>query len=445
MIRPIEYKIVIEGEYYSRENLLLFIQNNEIVFDFLLQHNYLKSNSEKTNFLAFDFVGVITINDLLLCIFPKYYKGYSAPQNDLVSDFVIIIKALKKVGHSEIIPDSVNLSISDNGNFSEIVLADYFLKNYIECGIFRKNEESTLLNKEGEVNWGITVSELSPIFSRSYPIYHDVYVNTAITQEFNLITEVHKWVIKYCLNKYGRILDYDFHFTEDCVNDIFELGSVESMVNILRRELNILYTDRSILLINRLIYFLDKVISNYKRDFSVFGTGYFHVIWEKACSQIFLNKVDQFLEFIPSPKWNDLQGKFVHTDTLRPDIVSIEKEMFFLFDAKYYNISYKSNTNLSVSNNPGISDISKQFLYSLSFQRVPFSPKYNCFIFPKLMVKFFEIFGYVTISLFDTAIFNIYLSPQEVFKSFINNKATGQLALTRIADSIEKSKASERI
>jgi len=442
MMKKVDYIIAVEGDYHSHKTLLSLLQGNEKVYQYLFQQNYLRSDSG--NSVAFDFVGLITFDNAVVCILPKYYKNHSFSEDIIITDFSSIIKVLKKVGHSDSIPDSKNISNNENINLSELVFADRFLRDYLDYGLFNKNKVSVLLNVEGEVDWAQTVSNLDPIFSNGRPIYNDIYVHSVITEEFNLITELHKWTIKYCLSKFGRILDYNFLFTDDCISDISALGSVEFILNVLRKELSITYTDREILLIRRLMSFIDNLKNDHSGNFSLFGTGYFHVIWEKACSAVFSNKISQFLSIIPSPHWHNFQGNYAIKDTLRPDIISILEEddgKFFVFDAKYYNVAYLNNPGFTVSGNPGIGDVGKQFLYDIAFMDLQYKAKYNCFLFPKLLEDFFEVFGFVTFPIFNnSSIYNIYLSPHHVFKGFLNNKSIGQQSLNVIADKLDEIK-----
>lgn len=49
--------------------------------------------------------------------------------------------------------------------------------------------------------------------------------------------------------------------------------------------------------------------------------------------------------------------------TLRPDIIVMKKDYFFILDAKYYNPIFSDGKDL-----PGIESISKQYLYELAFR-----------------------------------------------------------------------------
>lgn len=433
------YSIAIENEHLAQANVLSLFRGNTEVCHYLMDTGYLE-RLVGNNF-TFNFVGLISFNDTIICVLPKYYKGHFFSADQIISEFSIIIKTLKKIGYTDSIPDSKNLNTNEHLHLSEAILADKFLRDYLDYGVFIKNKDSILMNVPGEVNWDATINGMTPIISKGRPIYYNTFASSVTTDEFNLISELHKWVIKHYLHKFGRILDFNFSFSEDCVNNYSELGTADYIKNVLRKELSITFTDREILLLKRLISFLDRIQDTSTEKFTLYGTGYFHIVWEKACSAIFDNKVDLFKSHIPFPTWNDLNGNSIAKKTLIPDIIStIEgvNSRFFIFDAKYYNITYFLPPGFDVCENPGIGDISKQYLYELAFMHLPYTFRYNCFLYPKSGSTLFNTFGFVNFSLFGkNCIYNIYLSPNIVFQGFLNNKLIGKLALSNLADSLD--------
>ena len=429
------YIVIVENEYLSTEVLMVHLQSNQEAFSYLLERNYIKSDGG--NAFAFSFVGVISFNEKVICVVPKYYKGVSYSDDQKIFEFATVIKVLKKLGRTNEIPDSNNFSATDYLNLTEFVLADKFLKDYLDYGIYIKNSCGLLLNGDGETNWDVTISGLNPIFTRKRPIYSDAYTSYSIIEECNLITEFHRWVVKYSLQRFGRILDYRFTYVEDCINDVSELGTIEHIKDFIRKELNITYADREILLLKRLLAFLDKIQGHDAESFNLYGTGYFHVIWEKACSSVLNNRVNDFIHLMPSPMWNDDHGNSVVKDTLRPDVISTlegEESKFFIFDAKYYNLQYSFQGDLIVSGNPGIQDVCKQFLYAEAFKAVPYVKKFNCFLFPNIEPNFFTVIGSVTFCLFDAGqIHNIFISPDFLFKAFLSNSPIGDALLGELA------------
>lgn len=430
------YIIITENEYLSRRALIQLLGDNNLLYEHLLEHEYIKVNA--ANEVALNYVGVIAHGTAVVCAIPKYYNRQVVPSEQLISDFAKILKVLKRISKSYQIPDGKNLSASELGIFNELILADNLLRDYLEYGLYRKNIDVLLINGDGETNWNATVNQLNPIFSSKRPIYYDVYNSSAITEEYNVVTVLHKFFIRKYLKKFGKILDYNFTFTDDCVNEIFELGSVEYLRSAVRKELYSVYSDREILLLKRLLSVLNEEEFEESSAFSLFGTGYFHTVWEKVCAEVFQNRLEEYSHLIAKPLWNDTNGLNVTKKTLKPDIICTlggEESKFFVLDAKYYDLAYQlKNGELSVDENPGIEDVSKQFLYEMAFRDVDYAQKYNCFLFPKLGADFYAVVGFVSFELFgDAKIYNVLISPKLLFNKYLNGEKIGEATLNEMA------------
>ncbi len=431
------YQFVIENEYVSFQSMMALLQNNKASFQFLLLNGYIRQ--APSGLLAVNFVGVVTIGETVICCLPKYFKLHNYQHEELIQPFATIIKVLKRIGYSDFIPDAKHINSSDRINSSEMVLADKILKDFLEHGFFNKKKDLVSHNANGETDWARTVHLIDPIFHKGQPIYTDTYNSSVVDEEFNLITELHKWSVNYFLSKYGPILDYSFSFPGDCVTDLSELGALELITDALTRELAITYTDREIILLQRLLAFLTSNHVNSANWFSIFGTGYYNLVWENVCAAIFKNRLHHFQDKMPLPVWKDFSRTVAQKDTLKPDIISVRTdELFFVLDAKYYNLTYTGPPSLDVLGNPGIGDIGKQFLYADAFKNLPFRKTYNCFLFPKFIDSFFEVVGFVEFSLFPgKTVYNIYISPNDAYHSYLNNFHKGQVFLKNIADTID--------
>lgn len=429
------YFFFIENSPLSKDEILSII-DNEKGYQYLLEFGYLK---QKLKGFSFHFVGIISVSDKVICVLPKYYSNLDLNSSDLFPQFVKIIKVLKKAGATEpSIPDYNHISTSDYDGISEIVLADKLIKDYIEYGLITKSKNLSGFNTEGEVNWGDTIGSVQPIFSKKRPIYIDTYNLSVITEDYNVVTELHKWIVKTLLTKFGRILDYNFTFHEDCTTNLSDLGTLVYLKGILRRELNEKYIDRDIILIKRMLSFISNEGRPSNDQFTLYGTGYFHTIWEKCCSTFFNNKIDQFKQFIPAPNWLDNKGNAVNKESLLPDVITYtnSNSSLWILDAKYYNLKYYLNP-FDVSGNPGVGDVSKQFLYYKIFERLPYRYKFNCFLFPSLAQNTFTVSGIVSFSLFeDLKIFNVHLSSNLVYESYLSNSPIDETELDKLVSKL---------
>ena len=143
-------------------------------------------------------------------------------------------------------------------------------------------------------------------------------------------------------------------------------------------------------------YIAQKASFNNIDSFSIYGTNSFNLVWEKVCAHNFGNvlnvklselplgvcddykesKDSTLIEIIDRPVWhktsdNISDGK---SDTLRPDLISIYEcgdsgeYCFGIYDAKYYNINFhKNSSEYKVIGQPGVADVTKQYLYQLAY------------------------------------------------------------------------------
>lgn len=429
-----EQIFLIEDDYQKKETIRKLLNTES--YQFLLEHQYLKANNDM---MAFQYVGVISFGSDLICVLPKYFKDLDISFIEKKRHFKTIIKVLKKVGKSELLPDSKFLKNSKQV-LSEIGLADSILKSYVEDGIYEKKQDVNAINSTGEINWDKTISSLNPIISRNQPIYHDTYNFSSVTEEFNIITEIHKWTINYCIKKYSDILDYSISFSEDAVHSLNQLGDLEHLLSLIEKELRITYLDRDITLLENLRRILFKASGQDHKKLNIFGTGYFHTVWERICAVSFKNKKDKFTNQIPKPFWNNLKGVGVSKNTLIPDVITLnhDESTFFIMDAKYYNYKISSAPHFSISGNPGIGDVSKQLLYEKAMPEVGVEKKYNCFLFPDILNTFFELNSSVTLDLLDIKeVFNIQLNAQDMYHNFIQNNLIGFDYLNEISSAID--------
>ena len=424
----------IEDEYLSKDSIKILFSDN--VYQFLLEQQYVKINFK--GFIAFQYVGVISFDSTIICILPKYYSDSNLTFFEKQQKFRVILRVLKKAGMSNLLPDSKYLNNSSE-IVSEIALADQLLKDYVDHGFYQKSREEVLFNSNGEVNWDKTISTLAPILSRNSPIYHNQFNYYNGTEESNIIRELHKWVIKYCLFKYRDILDYNISLHEDSYSSLSSFGVTSHILGLLERELRITYLDREIKLFKNIYRFISKQSSKTDNEFNIYGTGYFHVVWEIICSKTFQNKKELYTHLIPKPKWHNFTGEVVAKETIDPDIITTNEDgtSFFVLDAKYYNLQIKEDPH-SVKGNPGVGDVSKQILYEKAFTSLKVPNRYNFLLFPRAIKSLFEIKGYITFDLLPGhKVFNVFLSTDQIFASFLQDSNLGYLNLNRISNRID--------
>lgn len=146
-------------------------------------------------------------------------------------------------------------------------------------------------------------------------------------------------------------------------------------------------------------YIANAKIDKNDISYSLYGTNSFNLVWEKVCAANFENVLDKKIvdlplsdstrnkseyknmtlrEVIKAPRWKNTKHPNViepKVKTLKPDLVCIypvdeqKKDYCFgIYDAKYYCIDYQVHEGkASISGQPGVGDVTKQYLYQLAF------------------------------------------------------------------------------
>lgn len=196
--------------------------------------------------------------------------------------------------------------------------------------------------------------------------------------------------------------------------ELSDFGENDHILYQIEKELAIQFNTRKQLILKTIYaYILNMGKLSESNNFSLFGTNSFNLIWENVCAEVLDNKLystidslnlptksnfkfqtnDTLISLIEKPRWfgNISSGTVfekIANDTLVPDIISLIKSeneySFIIFDAKYYLLQLESDKKLM--GQPGIGDITKQYLYQLSYKEFieEYSIKnvHNCFLMP---------------------------------------------------------------
>ena len=103
------------------------------------------------------------------------------------------------------------------------------------------------------------------------------------------------------------------------------------------------------------------------------------------------------------------------------------KNIFFIFDAKYYNIQFQKD--LKLEGQPGIYSITKQYLYELAYKEFiklhDFDEVQNCFLFPIDSLDN-ENRGFVKLEMLNNQdlvnIQTLFISASEVYQLYLEDK-----------------------
>ena len=207
-----------------------------------------------------------------------------------------------------------------------------------------------------------------------------------------------------------------------------DVGDKEYLLHRISNELNTEFNSRKQYVLKLMSALLLENTSVSDTDsISLFGTTSFNLVWETVCADVFDNKLEASLlslplleplkipsdmmnnnpktlkDIIERPKWVSKDGKTFFSDTLIPDLISIERNgnacVFVILDAKYYTMCLKNN---KVEGQPGIGDITKQYLYQLAYKTFielnEIQQVKNCFLMPTEKNDIISV-GYVQVEM----------------------------------------------
>ena len=381
-----------ELKYYSKSKILEKINNDEKAFDKLLKHAIINKDED---LYQFKFVGVIIIDNLVVNCYPKYIPSNIDPEND----FKQVIKVIKKYNnfHDDFDYQNENL---EGISFNLLSMMIFFLEDYYENGLYSNIQNILEINGNGEIDWNRTINYSDPILKDNKPYYVELYTKYKIDDLFDYFRLLHEYIITKCSKKLecvGLLELFDLTPVELSDKTQDDFGELDIILENLQKELHVEFNTHKQKLLKSMHTFLAEENSFSNENYlTVYGTTTYHVIWEEVCSKVFRNKLFKQLNIdssspisimstIKKPKWILKSGKYHKAPkSFEPDIVSFEKDTFYILDAKYYKLKFDENV---LDGQPGLSDITKQYLYQLALEdfrcKHGFKHVKNALLFPK--------------------------------------------------------------
>lgn len=450
--------VVQENKEYSYGELRKKINTDEENFKKIVSKLKKKDIlEEEKDVFKFQFVGLSIINNRIIFVNPKYASDAMEVQ--------LILKLLMEYSNREVLDtkEEEYLSYDYENDCNILSIIDYLLIDYFQNGLYIKQEKKRSINDQGRIDWNRTIEKNNVMFNQNgQPIYLELVTWESTFSNNFIITTIHKYVINQCFIKLKElellnVFNYDyvqFEISEDFDKDF--------MLNRLQEELNNQFEDRKISILKAMIKFINKMGSNAEDESIVlFGTKYFHVVWEKVNSYMFSNEYNSLSKYILSPKWKNLKGNWFicNKNKIKPDILKLHKQKVIILDAKYYNINLNDEF---VENNPNSYDVIKQYTYQLAFENIKnikYSNKFktivdekeledlnstkkivNAFLFPREVNEMYKVFGFVKLEIFQLEpILNIYVSTRIIFERYINNNKFSEDELDKFLIECEKS------
>lgn len=380
-----------ETLHYSVNQLQgkLGASSNEIaeIIDKLKMQDVLKPCDN--NMYQFRYVGIAVIDDIVIYSYPKYITD----ESNLDDKLSLIFRLFFEYSRRENIDTSDVDTLSFEGiidSCSELSLLVFLVTDYIENGLYSNDKTVYEINGSGDIDWVRTIEREPAYLIDNSPIYLDLNTYSTVEDSLNYFKLLHMAVLNECCKRLRKVKLLGYLKLPNIKFDVDYMkfsDKVEVIYNI-QRELNSQFITRKQTLLKALLAF---AMGNYtgEKQFScsLYGTRHFEIVWEKVLSFILNNKYEQYKEMIGKPIWVSENGhRHSANKTLIPDIITEyrnDSETYFVIaDAKYYNITLSDSV---LSGNPGVEDVSKQYLYELQFKSYAMDKGYkmaNVLLFP---------------------------------------------------------------
>ena len=371
-----------ELKSYSKAKILEILENDEDSFNKLIEFSII----DKQDYAyQFNYVGAIIIENLAIYCYPKYIPN----KDNIKEDFRQVIRVIKKYKNLHDDLDYQNEEITEI-SFNLLSMMIFFLEDYYENGLYTNIQNILEVNGNGEINWDRTINYTNPIIKDNKPYYMELYTKYKINDLLDFFRQLHEYIITKCskkLEKAGLLELFDLTPAELSDKTLDDFGNCEFIKYKLEKELNIEFNSHKRKLLKSMHAFISHENSFSNQNFiTLYGTSTYHVIWEEICSFIFSNKLykplnelrlskvldskyfskPNLISVIKKPKWILKEGK-THwaSKSFEPDLVTFYNDEFIILDAKYYKLKFDED---ELSGNPGLGDITKQYLYQLALE-----------------------------------------------------------------------------
>lgn len=345
---------------------------------------------------VFDFVGVIELEGHVFKCYPKYISSTKEPIQQLKK----VLKVIKKYNIKRQLVYLFN-GEDDNKVFNHLAVSLHLLEEYFMYGLYTNQHEIIETNGEGNILWDRTIDETFALIQNNRPYYVELQTHNNVDNDMDFFRRLHECILSICsrsLKKTGLLEIFEMSDAELTDLEIEDFGDTDYILYRLQNEINIQYVTRK----QNLLKALYTYIANYKMDenyvsFSLYGTNSYNLVWENVCAENFgsilnesLEKIElkgklpspveaeikkkKLIDLIDRPVWHGTEKEIYDdkVETLIPDLICSykynEDYCFGIFDAKYYMINFKKlKDRWKVTGQPGVGDVTKQYLYQLAY------------------------------------------------------------------------------
>ena len=407
---------------------------------------------------VFDFVGVVMVEGYVFKCYPKYISSTTKPMEQLKK----VLKVIKKYNDKEQLVYLFN-GEDENKIFNRLAVSLHLLEEYFQYGLYTNQHDVIETNGEGEILWDKTINETFALIQNNRPYYVELQTQNSVDDEMDYIKRLHECVLTQCtleLKETGILELFDIAEVELTSSRLDDFGDVDYIKYRLNQELRTQFVTRKQTLLKTIYtYIANEKAEQDNLNFSLYGTNSFNLVWERVCAVNFgsvLNKKlhelpldlsedyesrknKKLIDIIDKPQWykqnpHVSDGK---VDTLKPDLICIypcddAEYCFGIYDAKYYCIDFKEvNGNYKVTGQPGVGDVTKQYLYQLAYDDFITKQGYkyvqNMFFCPQESAE--PDYGYVEMKMLHTIgnktlenIAVVKLCAEEMYDLYLQNE-----------------------
>lgn len=364
----------------------------------LKEYGVVKSAKSSEMEYMFDFVGIVMAEETVFKCYPKYISSTKEPMRQLKQ----VLRVIKKCNDKEQLVYPYN-GEAEHKIFNRLAVGLYLLEDYFQYGLYTNLQEIVETNGEGRILWDRTINDTFPLLFHNHPYYLELRTHHVMNDEADYIKRLHECVLTLCaeeLKDSGILELFDIAEVELTNARLDDFGDVDYIKYRLEKEIQTQYVTRKRTLLKTIYTYVANEKANQEDlSFSFYGTNKYYRVWEKVCAENFGNmlnvklselppglsdeyqerKNEKLIDIIEKPIWHKTTPEIVddRADTLRPDCIHIypvqdgtgEVEYCFgIYDAKYYCIDFKkTKAGYQVTGQPGVADITKQYLYQLAY------------------------------------------------------------------------------
>lgn len=347
---------------------------------------------------VFDFVGVVMLGHHVFKCYPKYIKSKKEPMEELKK----VLKVIQKCNQKE---QLVHLYHGEDENrvFNKLAVSLWLLEDYFLHGLYSNQHEVVETNGDGEILWDKTINETFAFLKNDRPCYMELQTMQVVENEQDYVKRLHECILSLCsreLKETGMLELFAISEVEFTAAGLQEFGDGDAILYRLEREIEVQYVTRKQILLKTLYTYVKNINAGENaQSLSLYGTNCFALVWQKVCSHNFANVLEKklwelrpklsdayremanerLIDIIEKPTWYRYDGAVAARaeGTLIPDVISIypceggRAYCFAILDAKYYCMEIERQGEKDgagmVKGQPGIGDITKQYLYQLAY------------------------------------------------------------------------------